>query len=60
MSQLLSEYEHGHVNTRVFKLDDDVYQVLVFYAKSGNEVAEFFRSYDQARIFAESKVLLNE
>lgn len=60
MSVMLSEYEQGPINTRVFRLDDGNYQVLVFNATSGKEVAEFFKNYEQACNFAESKVLLNE
>ncbi len=60
MSVLLSEYEQGQINTRVFRLQDNSFQVLVFNAANGKEVAEFFRTYEQARSFAESRVLLNE
>jgi hypothetical protein len=59
MSVLLSEYENGHIHTRVFRLNDDNYQVLVYNNALGNVVAEFFKNYDQARIFAESRILLN-
>lgn len=60
MSVLLSEFEQGHINTRVFRLPDNNYQVLIFNAATGKEVAEFFKSYEQASNFAENKVLLNE
>lgn len=60
MSTLLSEYEQGPINSRVFRLTDGNYQVLVFNATSGKEVAEFFKNYEQACNFAENKVLLNE
>ncbi len=60
MSVLLSEFEQGQINTRVFRLNDGNYQVLVFNATTGKEVAEFFKNYEQACNFAENKVLLNE
>ena len=56
---LLSEYEHGQVNTRVFRLQDNSYQVLVFNAATGNEFAQFFKNYESACDFAESKIQLN-
>ena len=60
MSVLLAEYEQGKVNTRVFRLSDQTYQVIIFNATTGNEVAEFFKNYEQACNYAESRVLLNE
>jgi hypothetical protein len=60
MSVLLSEYEEGPINSRVFKLADGSYQVLVFNATTGKEMAEFFKHYQQACTFAEDQVLLNE
>lgn len=60
MSVLLSEYEQGQINSRVFRLNDGNYQVLVFNATTGKEVGEFFKNYEQACNFAENKVLLNE
>ena len=57
---LLSEYEQGPINSRVFRLSDGNYQVLIFNALSGKEVGEFFKNYKQACNFAESRVLLNE
>lgn len=60
MSVLLSEYENGYLNTRVFRLEDQSYQVLVFNAATGNEVAQFFKNFEQASTFAERQVLLNE
>jgi hypothetical protein len=60
MSTLLSEYEQGYINTRVFRLNDGNYQVLIFNASTGKEVAEFFKNYEQACDFAENKVLFNE
>ena len=60
MSILLSEYEQGNINTRVFRLNDNSFQVLIFNAATSSEVAEFFKTYEQARSFAESRVLLNE
>jgi hypothetical protein len=59
MSILLSEYEQGPINSRVFRLGDGSYQVLVFNATTGKEVAEFFKNYQQAVDFAEDRVLLN-
>ena len=56
---LLSEYEQGSINSRVFKLHDGSYQVLVFNAATGKEVAEFFKNYQHACNFAEDRVLLN-
>lgn len=60
MSVLLSEYEQGPINSRVFRLQDGSYQVLVFNAMTGKEAAQFFKHYEQACSFAEDKVLLNE
>jgi hypothetical protein len=57
---LLSEYEQGPINSRVFRLSDGNYQVLVFNASNGKEVAEFFKNFEQATNFAESRMLLNE
>lgn len=57
---LLSEYEQGTINSRVFKLGDSNYQVIVFNTSNGQEMAKFFMSYEHACNFAESRVLLNE
>jgi len=57
MTVLLSEYEQGPVNSRVFRLSDGNYQVLIFNASSGKEIAEFFKSYEQACDRAESSIL---
>lgn len=54
---LLSEYEQGPINTRVFRLGDGNYQVLIFNASNGKEIAEFFKSYEQACNHAESSVM---
>lgn len=54
---LLSEYEQGPINTRVFRLNDGNYQVLIFNAVSGNEIAEFFKNYEEACNRAESSVI---
>lgn len=54
---LLSEYEQGPVNSRVFRLKDGNYQVLIFNAVNGNEVAEFFKNYEEACNRAESSVI---
>lgn len=54
---LLSEYEQGPINTRVFRLNDGNYQVLIFNAVSGNEIAEFFKNYEEACNRAESSVM---
>lgn len=51
---LLSEYEQGPINSRVFRLQDNTYQVLVFNATTGKEVAEFFNTYDVACNHAEN------
>jgi len=52
--QLLSEYENDGINARVLKLHDDTFQVLVFNLKSGQELAKFFGSYNEANRYAES------
>lgn len=54
---LLSEYEQGPINTRVFRLGDGNYKVLIFNASSGNEIAEFFKNYEEACNRAESSVM---
>lgn len=54
---LLSEYEQGPVNSRVFRLSDGNYQVLIFNAVSGNEASEFFKNYEEACNRAESSVM---
>jgi hypothetical protein len=54
---LLSEYEQGPVNSRVFRLSDGSYQVLVFNSTSGREVAEFFKNYESACMHAEDSVI---
>jgi hypothetical protein len=53
---LLSEYEQGPINSRVFRLQDNRYQVLVFNASTGKEVAEFFNNYEVACSHAENSV----
>lgn len=57
MSVLLSEYEQGPINSRVFRLGDGNYQVLIFNASSGKEIAEFFKTYEQACDRAESSIM---
>ena len=54
---LLSEYEQGPVNSRVFRLEDGNYRVLIFNASSGKEIAEFFKTYEQACDRAEDSVM---
>jgi hypothetical protein len=54
---LLSEYEQGPINSRIFRLGDGNYQVLVFNASSGREVAEFFKNYESACTYAEDSVM---
>ena len=57
---LLSEFEQGPINSRVFRLADHSYQVLVFNATTGQELAQFFKSYESASNYAEGSVLLME
>ena len=54
---LLSEYEQGPINTRVFRLSDGNYKVLIFNASSGREVAQFFKNYEESCNFAEISVM---
>jgi len=54
---LLSEYEQGPVNSRVFRLQDGNYQVLIFNASTGKEIAEFFKYYEDACNRAEDSVI---
>jgi hypothetical protein len=54
---LLSEYEQGPINSRVFKLGDGQYQVMIFNAASGNEIREFFKNYEEACDRAEDSVM---
>lgn len=60
MCVLLAEYGNGITNTRLFKLNDDTYQVIVFNIQTGNEVAEFFHNKEVAMGFAQTRVMLNE
>jgi hypothetical protein len=54
---LLSEYEQGMINSRVFRLNDGNYQVLIFNATTGNEIREFFKNFEQACDRAESSLM---
>lgn len=54
---LLSEYEQGPINSRVFRLQDNRYQVLVFNALTGKEVAGFFNNYEAACNHAEDATI---
>jgi len=57
---ILSEYQHGTKNARVYKMANGEYGVSTFEAESDYNGFESFHTEDDAEGFAETWVLSNE
>lgn len=57
---ILSEYQHGTKNAKVYKMANGNYGVLTFEAQNDYNGFETFGNEDDAEIFAEDWVLSHE